>query len=408
MFSLIDTGHAVEQRLEEALAQVGLSLAKFGALTHLVEAGEPISLSECAAKMTCVRSNITQLVTGSKADGLAKRRRRSERPPRGQGGGDSARLGRQAAGAKGNGESAERAFQDPERHRSRRAAACACNHQIAIFFSQNDTYMKNTVENSFPFITRETPMKNILFVSSSPNGWNSYSHNSRAIRRRSESASPRREGGLCATWRKSPCRMSTRPSPPAGRCRLKKRSPAEAEALALSDILLAELEAADVLVLAVPMHNFGVPSTLKAWIDHVVRPGRAFSYSERVPKDSSRARGGRRRRARRRLLRRTGAAISIPGALPARRPRVHRNHQRSRRARSKHGHGRASAQERRGVRKSAIGKACARIPRNSTALLTQRCQEPWLRLGRRSAMTTFRFCLKNGLYLPRFSCCRAP
>ena len=46
MFSLIYTGHAVEQRLEEALAQVGLSLAKFGALTHLVEAGEPISLSE--------------------------------------------------------------------------------------------------------------------------------------------------------------------------------------------------------------------------------------------------------------------------------------------------------------------------------------------------------------------------
>ncbi|OLC68891.1 MAG: hypothetical protein AUH79_02555 [Betaproteobacteria bacterium 13_1_40CM_4_64_4] len=73
MFSLIYTGHAVEQRLEEALAQVGLSLAKFGALTHLVEAGEPISLSECAAKMTCVRSNITQLVDRLEADGLAKR-----------------------------------------------------------------------------------------------------------------------------------------------------------------------------------------------------------------------------------------------------------------------------------------------------------------------------------------------
>src|SRR5256885_6555162 len=73
MFSIIYTGHAGEQRLEEALAKVGLSLAKFGALTHLVEAGEPISLSECATKMTCVRSNITQLVDRLEADGLVKR-----------------------------------------------------------------------------------------------------------------------------------------------------------------------------------------------------------------------------------------------------------------------------------------------------------------------------------------------
>ena len=73
MFSLINIGHAVEQRLEEALTQVGLSLAKFGALTHLVEAGEPLSLSECATKMTCVRSNITQLVDRLEADGLVRR-----------------------------------------------------------------------------------------------------------------------------------------------------------------------------------------------------------------------------------------------------------------------------------------------------------------------------------------------
>src|SRR5262249_7378428 len=73
MFSLINAGHAVEQTLETALARVGLSLAKFGALTHLVEAGEPLSLSECAKKMTCVRSNITQLVDRLEADGLVRR-----------------------------------------------------------------------------------------------------------------------------------------------------------------------------------------------------------------------------------------------------------------------------------------------------------------------------------------------
>lgn len=73
MFSLINAGHAVEQSLEEALARVGLSLAKFGALTHLVEAGGPLGLSECAKKMTCVRSNITQLMDRLEADGLVRR-----------------------------------------------------------------------------------------------------------------------------------------------------------------------------------------------------------------------------------------------------------------------------------------------------------------------------------------------
>jgi len=53
----------------------------------------------------------------------------------------------------------------------------------------------------------------------------------------------------------------------------------QSAAVALSDSLIAELSAADVLVLAVPMYNFGPPSTLKAWIDHVVRAGRTFSFS---------------------------------------------------------------------------------------------------------------------------------
>jgi DNA-binding MarR family transcriptional regulator len=73
MFSLVNTGRAIEQRLGEALARVGLSLAKFGALTHLMEAGEPLNLSECAKKMTCVRSNITQLMDRLEADGLVRR-----------------------------------------------------------------------------------------------------------------------------------------------------------------------------------------------------------------------------------------------------------------------------------------------------------------------------------------------
>ena len=49
-------------------------------------------------------------------------------------------------------------------------------------------------------------------------------------------------------------------------------------ATALSDLLIAELLDADVLLIATPMYNFSVPSALKAWIDQIVRIGRTFSY----------------------------------------------------------------------------------------------------------------------------------
>jgi DNA-binding MarR family transcriptional regulator len=73
MFSLLAAAHSVEQRLEAAMEEVGLSSAKFSALTHLVGAGEALSLSECAKLMTCVRSNITQLMDRLEAEGLVKR-----------------------------------------------------------------------------------------------------------------------------------------------------------------------------------------------------------------------------------------------------------------------------------------------------------------------------------------------
>src|SRR5688572_16309776 len=46
---------------------------------------------------------------------------------------------------------------------------------------------------------------------------------------------------------------------------------AERETLALSDALVAELQAADLIVIAAPMYNFGMSSTLKTWFDHVLR-----------------------------------------------------------------------------------------------------------------------------------------
>ena len=53
---------------------------------------------------------------------------------------------------------------------------------------------------------------------------------------------------------------------------------------ALSDALIAELRAADTIVIGAPMYNFSIPTTLRAWFDHVLRAGETFSYTEAGPK----------------------------------------------------------------------------------------------------------------------------
>lgn len=61
------------------------------------------------------------------------------------------------------------------------------------------------------------------------------------------------------------------------------RSPEQSASVAFADRLIEELEAADIVVLAAPMYNFSIPSTLKAWIDHVARAGRTFRYTAAGP-----------------------------------------------------------------------------------------------------------------------------
>ncbi|HJR11742.1 MAG TPA: FMN-dependent NADH-azoreductase [Rhodanobacteraceae bacterium] len=60
-------------------------------------------------------------------------------------------------------------------------------------------------------------------------------------------------------------------------------TPDQKASLALSDRLLEELFAADTIVIAAGMINFGIPSSLKAWIDHIVRPRVTFAYSAEGP-----------------------------------------------------------------------------------------------------------------------------
>jgi FMN-dependent NADH-azoreductase len=57
----------------------------------------------------------------------------------------------------------------------------------------------------------------------------------------------------------------------------------QAKALALSNALVDEIEAASLIVIGAPMYNFSIPSALKAWIDHVIRAGRTFRYTEAGP-----------------------------------------------------------------------------------------------------------------------------
>lgn len=126
-------------------------------------------------------------------------------------------------------------------------------------------------------------MNNVLFVTSSPRGQLSYSQQvARGIVDDLKIAHPAAKIVVRNVARD--------PLPHIGEAFVSglhrappERTAAETEALAVSDKLIDELVAADVLVLATPMHNFGLSSALKAWIDHVVRGGLTFRYGANGP-----------------------------------------------------------------------------------------------------------------------------
>ncbi|MFA5915352.1 MAG: FMN-dependent NADH-azoreductase [Burkholderiales bacterium] len=126
-------------------------------------------------------------------------------------------------------------------------------------------------------------MKNILFVISSPRGWQSRSHQ---FASHIVDDLKSRHPAATVTVRD----VARDPLPHIGEAFVtgqglppEKRGPAQARALALSDALVDELVAADTIVLAVPMYNWGIPSSLKAWIDHIARPGRTYCRSANGP-----------------------------------------------------------------------------------------------------------------------------
>jgi FMN-dependent NADH-azoreductase len=62
-----------------------------------------------------------------------------------------------------------------------------------------------------------------------------------------------------------------------------ERTPEQHAVAGHSDALIDELRRADVIVIGLPMYNFGVPSTLKAYFDHIARAGATFRYTEKGP-----------------------------------------------------------------------------------------------------------------------------
>lgn len=124
---------------------------------------------------------------------------------------------------------------------------------------------------------------NILHVISSPRGAASFSIKlGQGLVEQLQAAYP----GSPVTVRD----LATQPFPQLEEAKLQSfftpaehRTPAQQEAARHSDDAIAELLAADVIVIGAPLYNFGIPSTLKAWIDHLCRTGQTFRYTEAGP-----------------------------------------------------------------------------------------------------------------------------
>lgn len=73
LFSFVHTARSMGERLEAELTAAGLTAARFGVLDQLERAQGPLALGEIAARQSCVRSNMTQLIDRLEADGLVRR-----------------------------------------------------------------------------------------------------------------------------------------------------------------------------------------------------------------------------------------------------------------------------------------------------------------------------------------------
>lgn len=73
LFAVLHASNVLEARVEAKLASAGLSLAKLAALRQLAQAGDSLPLGQLAERLSCVKSNVTQLVDRLEADGFVSR-----------------------------------------------------------------------------------------------------------------------------------------------------------------------------------------------------------------------------------------------------------------------------------------------------------------------------------------------
>ena len=73
LYGLLRAAGSAESRVESRLATIGLSLPKLAALHHLITAGNALPLGQLAERLSCVKSNVTQLVDRLETDGLVSR-----------------------------------------------------------------------------------------------------------------------------------------------------------------------------------------------------------------------------------------------------------------------------------------------------------------------------------------------
>jgi FMN-dependent NADH-azoreductase len=126
-------------------------------------------------------------------------------------------------------------------------------------------------------------MKNILLIQSSPRGHTSFSRKlSLAIVEKLKAKNP----GATIKTRD----LTTHPIPHLEEAHLaaffappEKHSDADKKAIRHSEEVIAEIMNADAIVIGVPMYNFGIPSALKSWVDHLARAGHTFRYGANGP-----------------------------------------------------------------------------------------------------------------------------
>lgn len=141
--------------------------------------------------------------------------------------------------------------------------------------------LRIVLTNIFSLVS-EVAMNNILFIKSSLNGEQGHS-NILAQELIAELNSRSNNAVIERDLAKDSLTHLTQQEMGAWATSVEERSDEQRELAKVSDTLIEEINASDTLVIGMPMYNFGVPSSFKAWADRVARAGVTFRYTENGP-----------------------------------------------------------------------------------------------------------------------------